>query len=69
MIRDIEVRNRARRLGVDAGLIRKDHVLNHVLAGIAADPGDLVFRGGTALSRVYRPDFRISEDLDFITEG
>jgi predicted nucleotidyltransferase component of viral defense system len=69
MIRDIEVRNRARRLGVDAGLIRKDHVLNHVLAGIAADPGDLVFRGGTALSRAHWPDFRISEDLDFVTEG
>ena len=69
MIRDIEVRSRARRLGVDVGLIRKDHVLNHVLAGIAADRGDLVFRGGTALCRVYWPDFRISEDLDFITEG
>jgi len=27
----------------------------------------LVFRGGTALARVYWPDFRLSEDLDFIS--
>ena len=69
MIRDVEIRNRARRLGVDIDLIRKDHVLNHLLAAIAEIPNDVVFRGGTALARIYWPDFRISEDLDFLVEG
>jgi uncharacterized protein len=69
MIRDVEIRERARRLGVDIELIRKDHVLNHVLAAVAELAGDIVFRGGTALARVYWPDFRISEDLDFLVEG
>jgi predicted nucleotidyltransferase component of viral defense system len=69
MIRDVEIRDRARRLGVDIELIRKDYVLNHVLAAVAESAGDIVFRGGTALARVYWPDFRISEDLDFLVEG
>ncbi|MGH2773461.1 MAG: nucleotidyl transferase AbiEii/AbiGii toxin family protein [Actinomycetota bacterium] len=30
---------------------------------------ELIFRGGTALARVYWPDFRLSEDLDFISQG
>jgi predicted nucleotidyltransferase component of viral defense system len=69
MIRDIELRDRARRLGVDIELIRKDYALNHVLAAVAEEAGDIVFRGGTALARVYWPDFRISEDLDFLVQG
>jgi uncharacterized protein len=69
MIRDVEIRDRARRLGVDIELIRKDYVLNHVLAAVAESADDIVFRGGTALARVYWPDFRISEDLDFLAEG
>jgi predicted nucleotidyltransferase component of viral defense system len=69
MIRDVEIRDRARRLGVDIELIRKDYVLNHVLAAVAELANDIVFRGGTALARVYWPDFRISEDLDFLVEG
>ena len=35
MIRDVEIRDRARRLGVDIEFIRKDYVLNHVLAAVA----------------------------------
>jgi hypothetical protein len=69
MIRDVEIRGRARRLGVDIELIRKDHVLNHVLAAVAEVANDITFRGGTALARIYWPDFRISEDLDFLVEG
>jgi predicted nucleotidyltransferase component of viral defense system len=69
MIRDVEIRDRARRLGVDIELIRKDHILNHVLAAVAEMANDIAFRGGTALARIYWPDFRISEDLDFLIEG
>jgi hypothetical protein len=69
MIRDVEIRDRARGLGVDNELIRKDHVLNHVLAAVAESGDEIAFRGGTALARVFWPDFRISEDLDFLVEG
>jgi uncharacterized protein len=64
-----ELERRAESLGISVQHVELDYVLNHVLAAIALDPGPLVFRGGTALGRVYWPDFRISEDLDFICEG
>ncbi len=69
MIEQRELENRASALGISAQHAELDYALNHLLAAIAEDPGDLVFRGGTALARVYWPDFRISEDLDFISPG
>ncbi len=41
--------------------------MSSVLAAVAELDAGLIFRGGTALARVYWPDFRLSEDLDFIT--
>ncbi len=67
MIDQQEIKARARRLGLQPDHVAKDYVLNHLLAAIAEGHGSLVFRGGTALARVYWPDFRLSEDLDFIT--
>ena len=55
-----------RKLGLD--LIEKDYALGWVLKGITTtSAGDkLVFKGGTALSKLYYPlEWRISEDLDF----
>jgi predicted nucleotidyltransferase component of viral defense system len=69
MIDDAEIRRRASSLGVQQDHVERDYVLNHILAHVSADPGSLIFRGGTALARVYWPDFRLSEDLDFITPG
>ena len=69
MIDDAEIRRRASSLGVQQDHIERDYVLNHILAHVSTDPGTLIFRGGTALARVYWPDFRLSEDLDFITPG
>lgn len=69
MIEDAEIRSRASSLGVQQDNVERDYVLNHILAHLSADPGTLIFRGGTALARVYWPDFRLSEDLDFITPG
>lgn len=69
MIDDAEIRRRASTLGVQQDHVERDYVLNHLLAHVSADSGTLVFRGGTALARVYWPDFRLSEDLDFITPG
>lgn len=69
MIDDAEIRRRASSLGVQQDHIERDYVLNHLLAQLSDHPGSLIFRGGTALARVYWPDFRLSEDLDFITPG
>lgn len=66
MIGSKELERRAAALGIPVPHVELDYVLNHVLAQIARDPGALVLRGGTALGRDYWPDFRISEDLDFI---
>lgn len=66
MIDSAEVRRRARVLRVQLVRVEADYVLNHVLASIADYLPTLIFRGGTALARVWWPDFRLSEDLDFI---
>lgn len=68
MIPQAEVRGRARSLGVQEVHILRDYVLNHLLVSISPSFPELVFRGGTALTRIYWPDFRLSEDLDFIAE-
>jgi len=48
--------------------IEKDYVLSWMLLGISKNPilsNNLVFKGGTVLKKVYFPDYRFSEDLDF----
>ena len=55
-----------KKLGLD--LIEKDYLLGWILKGISSCSisDKLVFKGGTALSKIYYPgDWRISEDLDF----
>lgn len=54
--------------GVDIEQVRRDHLVSHVLAAISegVDTDDLVFFGGTALSRTYLTDARLSEDIDLI---
>lgn len=47
--------------------VERDFVLACLLAAHGTEPGPFVFRGGTALAKVYWPDYRLSEDLDFIT--
>jgi len=57
----------ARAFAVSDEQIERDHLISHVLRAIAADePAGLVFYGGTALSRTYLPDFRLSEDIAFL---
>lgn len=67
MIPSSEVRRRARKLGLQDSHVLSDYALNHVLAAITRSFPEFIFRGGTALARVYWPDFRLSEDLDFIS--
>ena len=71
MISDTRIRTLARQDGVTAGLAEKNYVNSWVLYAIyTSDIGDdLVFKGGTALSKLYFPDvWRFSEDLDFTAQ-
>src|SRR4030042_2234018 len=51
-------------------VVEKDYILDWVLWGISQDEylgKRIVFKGGTALHKMYFPDWRFSEDLDFTT--
>lgn len=68
MITDTRVRTLARQDGVTAGLAEKNYVNSWILYAIYTGPFDesLVFKGGTALSKLHFPElWRFSEDLDF----
>ncbi|MCR6706349.1 MAG: nucleotidyl transferase AbiEii/AbiGii toxin family protein [Cellulomonas sp.] len=58
----------AERFGVDMEQVRRDHLISHLLGAIAAGvpSDDVVFFGGTALSRTFLTDARLSEDIDLI---
>jgi predicted nucleotidyltransferase component of viral defense system len=60
----------ARKQGVSLEVVQKDYALSYLLAGIAQTPGlgeKIVLKGGTALKKLYYPDYRFSEDLDYST--
>jgi predicted nucleotidyltransferase component of viral defense system len=60
-----ELLEKARQRNLSLMMVEKDYVLGWLLYGFAKDQ-NLVFKGGTALSKVYFPRiWRLSEDLDF----
>ena len=66
------LREAAFRMRVSQMVVEKDYALSYLLAGVAANPdlsGTLIFKGGTALKKLYFGDYRFSEDLDFSTKG
>lgn len=46
-------------------LLEKDYYLSLLLSGIVSLSDDLIFKGGTCLSKAYYSYYRLSEDLDF----
>jgi predicted nucleotidyltransferase component of viral defense system len=55
------------RFGVAEEQVRRDHAISHILAALSRDHrDDVIFMGGTALSRTYLRDERLSEDIDLI---
>lgn len=57
----------AEQFGVARSQVRRDHLISHLLAAISQHlADDLLFFGGTALSRTHAPDGRLSEDIDLI---
>lgn len=55
----------AARTGFPAGLIEKDYFCTILLAYLGSAAGELVFKGGTCLAKVYGQFYRLSEDMDF----
>lgn len=72
MIQPGEIQSIAGKEGVRDTQIEKDYVISWVTYGIANNPflkENFVFKGGTVLKKVYFPDYRFSEDLDFTFTG
>ena len=68
MITDFELRKIARERNLRLDIVEKDYALGWILIGIynSSLKNSLLFKGGTALSKIYFPfNWRISEDLDF----
>lgn len=57
----------ADQFGVARPQVRRDHLISHLLAALSTHAADeVVFFGGTSLSRTFIPDGRLSEDIDLI---
>jgi len=62
------IREAVRRYKIPQQVIEKDYALSYILAGISSHSdinNTLIFKGGTALKKLYFGDYRFSEDLDF----
>jgi predicted nucleotidyltransferase component of viral defense system len=69
LIDKIDILKIARKKGFPAGTIEKEYMLTIALRQIAKLDKGFIFKGGTALSKVYLDYYRISEDLDFTYIG
>ncbi len=68
MLSRAELQRLAKREKVALGILEKDYVLTEVLKAlsqVATLQDAFVFKGGTALRKVYFSNWRYSEDLDF----
>jgi predicted nucleotidyltransferase component of viral defense system len=52
--------------GFTANLIEKDYYCSLILQYLFSQETQLIFKGGTCLSKVYADFYRLSEDLDFV---
>jgi predicted nucleotidyltransferase component of viral defense system len=65
-----EARAVAEQFGVALAQAHRDHLISHLLAALSEHiPDRVLFFGGTALSRTFAPDGRLSEDIDLIAFG
>ena len=65
---NLRLREAAKRNTVLLDVIEKDYAQSYVLAGLMSQPvlkETLVFKGGTALKKMFFGSYRFSEDLDF----
>ena len=64
-----DLRRLSSRSGFDLATLEKDYAITWLLYGIYSQDSKLrdllIFKGGTAIRKVYFPEWRLSEDLDF----
>ena len=70
MIDEVKLRRYAVETGVPLGTVEKDLAITCALNLISKTnlKHQLIFKGGTAIKKLYQPDARFSEDLDFTAE-
>jgi predicted nucleotidyltransferase component of viral defense system len=71
MLNYFQVQRLASKKGVPEEIIEKDYLIELILLYLAKDKNfkdKIIFRGSTALKKVYFPEYRFSEDLDFLVE-
>lgn len=66
-----ELRRWARKTGFNAATLEKDYALTWLLSGIYREDSKLrdilIFKGGTAIRKIYFPEWRLSEAKKFWT--
>lgn len=55
-------------MNIDAGIVEKDYYVTLMLKEISSAVPDLVFKGGTSLSKCHKVINRFSEDIDLTVE-
>ena len=68
MLSETEIKKIAAKAGVDPGIIERDYVLTKILGSLSQQQvfqENFVFKGGTAIKKLFFPEWRFSEDLDF----
>ena len=68
----LRIQEAAQQYAVPQDLIEKDYALSYTIAGLASQPelsDTLLFKGGTALKKMFFGDYRFSEDLDFSAQA
>ena len=66
----LKIQEECTRKNLRPDIVEKDYALSYVLAGIAKQKHlthSLIFKGGTALKKLFFGDYRFSVDLDFST--
>lgn len=68
MIHFSEIEALSSKFGVPKETIEKDYCISWLLIALARlkESKDIIFYGGTAIKKIYFPNYRFSEDLDFI---
>lgn len=66
---DIAIRAASRHFNVSPAIIEKDYYVTLVLCELAKQVPDLLFKGGTSLSKCYKIIDRFSEDIDITLDS
>lgn len=56
-------------LGIEAGIVEKDYFVTLFLKHLVQKQPDLIFKGGTSLSKCFKLIQRFSEDIDLNIQG